>query len=109
MAPRHQPRETPAAKAVRLLGGPVRAAARLHVERYQTVQSWLRHRIPAEYCPLIERETGGAVRCEDLRPDVAWDVLRKQVGAGVHAEAKPATSKPKAAAFAAAHTEHAKA
>ena len=70
--------ESPGAKAIRLLGGPVRAAERLGVERYQTVQSWLRHRIPAEYCPLIERETEGAVRCEALRPDIAWDVLRKQ-------------------------------
>lgn len=25
---------------------------------------------------LIERETAGAVRCEDLRPDVAWEVIR---------------------------------
>ncbi len=24
----------------------------------------------------IERETNGAVRCEDLRPDVPWHVLR---------------------------------
>jgi DNA-binding transcriptional regulator YdaS (Cro superfamily) len=35
-------------------------------------------RVPAERCPLIERATGGLVRCEDLRPDVAWDVLRLQ-------------------------------
>ena len=32
--------------------------------------------VPAELCPDIERVTGGAVRCEELRPDVAWDVLR---------------------------------
>ena len=31
-------------------------------------------RIPAEYCPRIEALTG--VRCEDLRPDVQWSVLR---------------------------------
>lgn len=74
--------ESPTARAVRLLGGPVRAASRLNVERYQTVQSWLRNRVPAEYCPLIERETDGAVRCEELRPDVAWDVLREQAGQG---------------------------
>lgn len=24
----------------------------------------------------IERESGGAVRCEDLRPDVDWEYLR---------------------------------
>jgi DNA-binding transcriptional regulator YdaS (Cro superfamily) len=33
-------------------------------------------RVPAEYCPLIERATNGAVRCEDLRPDVDWAYLR---------------------------------
>ena len=32
--------------------------------------------VPAEVCPLIERSTGGLVRCEHLRPDVAWSVLR---------------------------------
>lgn len=32
--------------------------------------------VPAERCPLIEQATGGQVRCEDLRPDVAWSVLR---------------------------------
>ncbi|WP_370645890.1 transcriptional regulator [Pseudacidovorax sp. NFM-22] len=37
-----------------------------------------RRRVPAERCPAIERATGGVVRCEDLRPDVAWDVLRMQ-------------------------------
>lgn len=34
--------------------------------------------VPAERCPAIERATGGKVRCEDLRPDVPWDVLRMQ-------------------------------
>ena len=38
-------------------------------------------RVPAERCPEIERATAGAVRCEDLRPDVAWDVLRMQAAA----------------------------
>ena len=39
---------------------------------------WLSgHRpIPAERCPAIERATNGAVRCEDLRPDVDWAYLR---------------------------------
>ena len=32
--------------------------------------------VPAERCPAIERATGGAVRCEDLRPDGEWGVLR---------------------------------
>lgn len=33
-------------------------------------------KVPAEYCPLIEDATKGAVRCEHLRPDVNWSVLR---------------------------------
>jgi DNA-binding transcriptional regulator YdaS (Cro superfamily) len=36
--------------------------------------------VPAEKCPLIERVTKYRVRCEELRPDVAWDVLRMQAG-----------------------------
>lgn len=39
-----------------------------------------KRRVPAERCPDIERETGGLVRCEDLRPDVAWLVVRGVAG-----------------------------
>ena len=77
-----------ARQAIKSLGGPVRAAQILNVPsaRYQTVQSWLRTRIPAEYCPSIERELCRAalqdpnvvrVTCEQLRPDVDWGVLRQ--------------------------------
>lgn len=34
-------------------------------------------RVSAERCPAIEKATGGLVRCEDLRPDIAWSVLRQ--------------------------------
>lgn len=67
-----------AARAVGLLGGPVAAARRLGIERYQTVQSWMRNRIPAEHCPAIERELAGVMRCEEMRPDIPWGVLREQ-------------------------------
>jgi len=40
--------------------------------------------VPADRCPAIERATHGAVRCEDVRPDVDWAVLR--VSATVNAE-----------------------
>jgi len=33
-------------------------------------------RVPADHCPAIERITNGAVRCEELRPDVDWTYLR---------------------------------
>lgn len=32
--------------------------------------------VPAARCPAIERATNGAVRCEALRPDIDWSVLR---------------------------------
>lgn len=45
-------------------------------------------RVPAEHCPQIERMTGGQVRCEELRPDVAWEVLRPQTDATPTAQAE---------------------
>lgn len=33
-------------------------------------------RVPAERCLEIERLTNGQVRCEELRPDMDWSVLR---------------------------------
>lgn len=64
-------------QAIDMLDGPVQAARRLGVERYQTVQQWAASgRVPAKYCPRIERETKGRVRCEDLCPDVDWAYLR---------------------------------
>lgn len=34
-------------------------------------------RLSAETCIHIERESGGGITCEYLRPDVPWCVLRK--------------------------------
>jgi DNA-binding transcriptional regulator YdaS (Cro superfamily) len=44
----------------------------------QLVWQWARgvRQVPADRCPAIERATEGAVRCEELRPDVEWAVLR---------------------------------
>jgi DNA-binding transcriptional regulator YdaS (Cro superfamily) len=39
-------------------------------------------RVPAEHCPAIERLTGGAVRCEVLRPDVDWAIVRSSPASG---------------------------
>jgi DNA-binding transcriptional regulator YdaS (Cro superfamily) len=66
--------------AVRVCGGQTALAARLGV-RQSLVSMWKhRGRVPAEHCPSIERATQGAVRCEQLRPDVEWFVLRMQAG-----------------------------
>lgn len=69
------------ARAVKVLGSAVTLAGHLGVTA-AAVGVWKngKGRVPAERCPQIERATGGAVRCEELRPDVAWDVLRMQVG-----------------------------
>lgn len=68
-------------KAIRILGSLVAVGAVCNVSK-GAVSQWKDEgrRIPAEHCPLIERATNGAVRCEELRPDVAWDVLRMQAG-----------------------------
>lgn len=63
--------------AVAIVGGAQKLADQIGVP-VQSVYFWLSgaRRIPADYCPAIERETEHAVRCEDLRPDVDWGVLR---------------------------------
>ena len=63
-------------KAIEIAGGQS-ALARAIGGSAQTVNNWIkRQSIPAEHCPSIERATNGVVRCEDLRPDVEWSVLR---------------------------------
>ena len=64
-------------QSIAMLGGPSKVAAKLGVTT-QAVCFWrdgLRE-FPAERCPAIERATNGAVRCEDLHPDIDWAVLR---------------------------------
>ena len=56
-------------------GGVTKAAIALGVSQ-SAVSLWRERGIPAERCPAIERATNGAVRCEDLRPDIDWAVLR---------------------------------
>jgi DNA-binding transcriptional regulator YdaS (Cro superfamily) len=64
-------------QAINILGSQT-ALAKAIGGHVQTVNNWIsRGNVPAEHCPAIERVTGGAVRCEDLRPDVDWAVLRR--------------------------------
>lgn len=37
-----------------------------------SVSEWMRRGVPLERCREVEAATSGAVRCEDLRPDVDW-------------------------------------
>jgi DNA-binding transcriptional regulator YdaS (Cro superfamily) len=50
--------------------------AKLIGAKPQQVSNWRVRGVPVEQCIAIERATKGAVRCEDLRPDVDWAVLR---------------------------------
>jgi DNA-binding transcriptional regulator YdaS (Cro superfamily) len=67
--------------AAEKVGGQASLARILDVKP-PTVNQWVKgeRQVPAEQCPAIERATGGAVRCEELRPDVPWEVLRMQAG-----------------------------
>lgn len=40
------------------------------------VSHWLKTGLPPAYCPSVEKLTAGAVRCEELAPEVDWAVLR---------------------------------
>lgn len=40
----------------------------------QVLNNWRSRGVPAERCPDVERLSG--VRCELLRPDINWSVLR---------------------------------
>ena len=75
-----------AQKAAQHLGS-IAALARALGLSDPTVHQWTTgvRRVPAERCPEIEAITNGAVRAEELRPDVPWHVIRgkpsKQVAA----------------------------
>lgn len=62
-------------RAANTAGGQARLAGLLGVTP-PTVNQWIKgvRQVPAERCPDIEKATG--VRCEELRPDVNWAVLR---------------------------------
>lgn len=67
--------ETPIDKAIRLAGGVTALGERMGLSP-QVVSNWRARGVPAERCPALEHITAGAVRCEDLRPDISWGVLR---------------------------------
>ena len=71
-------------EAVKRAGGQTALARALSTPERKliqgNVQKWLNspnpdRMPPAEYCPAIERQFG--IRCEDMRPDVDWDFLRR--------------------------------
>ena len=80
---------SPIERAIKAFGSQAAMASALGVKQ-PTISEWLRgdRRVPAERCPQIERETRKIaeaksdraliVTCEQLRDDVAWEVLREQ-------------------------------
>ncbi len=79
---------TPIEKAIKAMGGVAETVRKLSLNGHATVYQWTKTRVPAERCPQIEELTG--VRCEDLRPDVRWSILRNTQELP-QAQAKPAT------------------
>ncbi|QOD81870.1 YdaS family helix-turn-helix protein [Chromobacterium haemolyticum] len=61
---------------IKAAGGASAIAAVLQI-RSSAVNNWpQRGYIPAAHCPTLERLSAGAYRCEQMRPDVEWAVLR---------------------------------
>jgi len=84
--------EHPVDRAAKVVGSQTALANALGLTK-AAVGQWKDEgrRVPAEHCPSIEQLTSGAVRCEELRPDVAWSVLRAQAaapGAGARSESR---------------------
>jgi len=88
-------------RAAELLGGQSAVASACGFTDRRHVWPWFNtdRRVPAEHCPSIERATrekvieqghGEPVTCEELRPDVAWSVLREQATPADPLEAKAA-------------------
>jgi DNA-binding transcriptional regulator YdaS (Cro superfamily) len=70
-------------RAAAVLGGQAAMATLLGYSDRRGVWPYFHtdRRFPAEHCPIVERETRSrdqVVTCEELRPDIAWDVLRMQ-------------------------------
>lgn len=81
-------------RAIEVVGSAATLASKLGIA-HNTPLMWKRRKsVPAKYCPAIERavraavaEKGGElVTCEQLRPDVAWEVLRLQAAPQVAQE-----------------------
>lgn len=66
--------EPPLDRAIEAAGGITKMARTLGLNSHMVVHHWRSNGVPAERCPDIEALTG--VRCEELRPDVNWAVLR---------------------------------
>lgn len=75
--------KSPLEQACDVVNGPSRLAELLSKRgrpvSKASISRWKKERVPAEACPDIEALTG--IKCEHLRPDVHWEVLRKKAKA----------------------------
>lgn len=63
---------TPLERAIELSKGPTALAKSLGVSSSLPLMWKTREKVPESYCPGIEFAVGGAVTCEELRPDIRW-------------------------------------
>lgn len=85
-------------RAAEVLGSQTALADLLGVSK-GAVSQWKEpgRRVPAEYCPVIERatrEAGKPVLCEELRPDMDWAYLRLQAAPWSGAERRVEPTNP---------------
>jgi DNA-binding transcriptional regulator YdaS (Cro superfamily) len=90
--------EHPLDLAARMVRGRNHLAKLLRVSP-AAIGNWKKRDVPVEQCIEIERHTSGIVRCELLRPDVNWAVIRGTQQAApsdsqLHPDQKPAQSTP---------------
>lgn len=64
---------TPLERAISICGTQTELARRIGGKiATGHVYYWLKHRVPEDMCPAIERATAGQVTVKDLRPDREW-------------------------------------
>ena len=66
-------------QAVDDAGGAVAVGAMIELTRHAVYDFIRRGQFPAEHCPVLERKSGGVLRCEVLNTRVDWAYLRDQV------------------------------
>ena len=69
--------KTPLERAIEAAGGITKLSRSLKLSGHMVIYQWSKTRVPAEQCPNIEALTG--IKCEELRPDVNWAVVRGTV------------------------------
>lgn len=61
--------------AIALVGSQAKLARAVGVTP-MAISQWKKRQVPPEHCLQITRITNGAIRCEDLRPDLDWAAIR---------------------------------